>query len=106
MKKQTLESTNMDVVELDSRNSGNEVIERFQVEKSPFTIISVNGEHFGVMGEYRMTESYESRGACEKELKQITWNRIIQVMMVLEEIRSKDENFNKTIKKALKTEKN
>jgi hypothetical protein len=58
------------------------------------------------MGEYRMTEEYKSRGECEDELKQITWNRIIQVMMVINEITNKDEKFANKMKKALTTKNN
>jgi hypothetical protein len=96
----------MDVKEVNKKDSGNEqVIERFPIENSPFTVISVDEDHFGVMGEYRMTENYKSRGECEDELKCITWNRIIQVMMVLEQIRNKDKDFNNEIENKLKTNK-
>ena len=103
MKTQTLESTSMNVGEVTKEDcSKNEqMVERMQIESTPFTIISVDGKHFGVMGEYRMTEEKNSRGEVEDELKCITWNRIIQVMLVLHEIREKDAEFNNQINKSL-----
>ena len=103
----TKESTSTNVEKANNNDSSNnEIIERFPIENSPFTVITVNNEHFGVMGEYRMTESYETRKECAEELEKITWNRIIQVLMVLNEITSKDEKFNKEVKQSLKTTKN
>jgi len=102
------ESTSMNVVEASNRDySQNEkLVERYPIKNSPFTVITVENEHFGVMGEYRMTEGYKTRGECEDELKKMTWNRIIQVMFVLSEIREKDKEFNKNVKKSLKTKNN
>ena len=57
------------------------------------------------MGEYKMTEDYETRKECAEELEKITWNRIIQVLMVLNEITSKDKKFAEEVKESL-TDKN
>lgn len=97
----TKESTSMNVEEVSNNVSGTELVERNGIKDSPFTVISVENKHFGVMGEYRVTEEMESRGEVEDELKCISWNRIIQVMMILEEIRNKDKDFNKKVKKQL-----
>jgi len=97
----TKESTSMNAEEVSNNVSGTELVERYQVPNSPFTVIKVEGKNFGVMGEYRVTEEMNSRGEVEDELKCITWNRIIQVMMILEEIRKKDKNFNKKVKEQL-----
>ncbi len=94
----------MNAKKADKKGSGNEeLIERRPIENSPFTVISVEGKHFGVMGEYRITEEKGNRGEVEDELRCITWNRIIQVMMILEEIRGKDKKFDKKVKEQLKT---
>jgi hypothetical protein len=101
METQTLESTNMDAKEVNNSKSS-ELVERWQIPNSPFTVITIEGEkHFGVMGEYRVTEEMESRGAVEDELKCISWNRIIQVMMILDQIRSKDKEFDEKVKNQL-----
>ena len=64
-----------------------ELIKRKEVKNTPFTIISKTdtNEHFAVMGDYRITEVYDSQNKVEKEVKKITWNRIVQVMMILNE---------------------
>ncbi len=93
----------MNVEEVNNENSGKELIERWQIPNSPFTVITVEGKNFGVMGEYRVTEEMESRGAVEDELKCISWNRIIQVMMILDQIRTKDKDFDKKVNEKLET---
>ena len=94
----------MNVEKANKKDCGNkQLIERFPIKETPFTVISLEDKHFGVMGEYRMTEDFKNRGECEDELKTITWNRIIQVVMVLEQIRQNDEEFNKKINKTLTT---
>tara|TARA_B100001094_G_C18039641_1_gene724339 strand:- start:712 stop:1005 length:294 start_codon:yes stop_codon:yes gene_type:complete len=65
------------------------LIERENIEDSPFTIVSIEEEHFGVMGEYRLTEKYSNKEELKKELSKITWNRIIQIVMVLDEVKQK-----------------
>jgi hypothetical protein len=94
----TKESTSMNVVKANKENSSEQLVERETIENTPFTMIGLGGKWFGSMGEYRMTEEYDSKGECEDELKCITWNRIIQVMMVLDEIKSKDKELNNKIK--------
>jgi len=94
----TKESTSMNVVKADKENSSEQLVERVVIENTPFTMIGLDGRWFGSMGEYRMTEEFESKGECEDELKCITWNRIIQVIMVLDEIKSKDKEFNNKVK--------
>jgi len=95
METQTLESINMDVKKVDKKNSSRtELIKREEIKDSPFTIISVKDKHFGVMGNYRVTEENHNKKEVKKELEKITWNRIIQVMMILNTMQ---EETNKTI---------
>jgi len=68
-----------------------ELIEREEIENSPFTIITVEGKSFGVMGKYRLTEEGKDKDEVRKELEEITWNRIIQVMMILDQINGEQE---------------
>lgn len=78
---------------LDSSNKeeNTELVKRYEIEDSPFTIIGLpTGEkkkekYFGVMGKYRVTLPNESKDAIEAELKDVTWNRIIQVILILME---------------------
>jgi translation elongation factor P/translation initiation factor 5A len=69
------------------KQASSETISREEVKDSPFHVITIDGESFGVMGDYRLTEKM-SKEKVKKELKKITWNRIIQVIMLLEEIKT------------------
>tara|TARA_B110000879_G_C11146596_1_gene502714 strand:- start:17 stop:307 length:291 start_codon:yes stop_codon:yes gene_type:complete len=64
-----------------------ETIKREDVKDSPFTIITIEGKSFGTMGEYRLTEEGNIK-EIRKQLKTITWNRIIQVVMLLDEMKN------------------
>ena len=66
-----------------------ELIKRKQVKDSPFEVITQDGYSFGVMGNYRLTEKSNDAKDVEKQLKKITWNRIIQIVMILDEVKSK-----------------
>ena len=68
-----------------------ELIERDEIKDSPFEVITRNGESWGVMGQYRLTEVGNNKKKVKRELEKITWNRIIQVTMILNEINKKQE---------------
>lgn len=77
----------------DKKNSSkNELIKRTSVDDSPFEIIELEYGCFGVMGNYRITEEYKTQAEVKKELEKITWNRIIQVIMILDEVKQKINN--------------
>lgn len=71
----------------DSAELNSELVRRKKVENTPFEIISINeqNEHFATLGEYRLTERYKTAEAAEQEVSKITWNRVIQVMMIINE---------------------
>lgn len=73
------------------------LIEREKVESSPFEIISMEGYHFGVMGDYRITEKDNDKEVVKEQLEKITWNRLIQVIMILDELKEKHNEKLKTI---------
>lgn len=70
-------------------SNNEELIKRFSIKDSPFEVITKNGQSFGVMGNYRLTEPNEDPKLVEAELEKITWNRVIQIVMILDEIKSK-----------------
>jgi translation elongation factor P/translation initiation factor 5A len=70
-------------------SSKEELIKRVQIKDSPFEVITQDGYSFGVMGNYRLTEKSNDAKDVEKQLKKITWNRIIQIVMILDEVKSK-----------------
>ncbi len=83
-------------VENTKKDSGNkELVERENLKDTPFEIITIDNESFGTMGEYRITEKNKSKEEIKKELGKITWNRIIQIVMILEEIKEKINKTNK-----------
>lgn len=104
METQTLKSTQMNVNEVDNKDylNNEELVERHMIDDAPFSVITQNGESFGVMGQYKITEKGKKEDII-KELENITWNRIVQVIMILGEINKKQElnlkTNNKTNKK-------
>lgn len=60
-----------------------ELIERTEIENSPFVVITTEGQSFGTMGHWRLTEPYDTKEEAIAEMEKITWNRIIQVMMLI-----------------------
>jgi len=62
-----------------------ELVKRTQVDETPFTIITDTEKNvsFGVMGKYKITEDYKTEEECRSELKKITWNRLIQIVMLI-----------------------
>jgi len=81
-----LKQLQVNAEEVVSKDSS-ETIKREDVKDSPFTIITIEGKSFGTMGEYRLTEEGNIKD-IRKQLKTITWNRIIQVVMLLEEMKN------------------
>ena len=70
-------------------NSNSELIKRDSITDSPFEVITQNGVSFGTMGQYRLTEPTTDKRKLKRELENITWNRIIQVIMILDEMKDK-----------------
>lgn len=60
-----------------------ELVKRVEVEDTPFTIVRVDGLWFGTMGEYRLTEQFENFADCQDAVSKFSWNRVVQVMMLL-----------------------
>lgn len=69
----------------DKQNSNSELIKREGIENSPFTIITIDGKSFGSMGQYRITETKDTVKEIKDELEKITWDRIVQVVLILNE---------------------
>lgn len=66
------------------QNSNYELLKKEDVENTPFTIITMDGKSFGAMGTHRIT-AYGKKEEIREELKEMTWNRIVQVIMILTE---------------------
>lgn len=71
------------------------LVEFEQLENTPFTIVKKEDEFFGVLGEHRVTEIFNNIDELKKDLEQINWNRIIQVIWGVVEKFKNIENINK-----------
>lgn len=56
-----------------------------KIDKTPFHVVEENGEYWGIMGRHRLTEFKKTEEEVINELKEITWDRVIQVIMILKE---------------------
>lgn len=67
---------------------GEELIKKTNVPNSPFHVISLKdqNQHFGCLGQFRITELHDTFKEAEKDTKAITWNRIIQVITLVNQI--------------------
>ena len=83
-----------DVSTTASKKSGKELIKREDIPNSPFEVITTDGKSFGVMGKFRITEE-GTKAQIKKELKEITWNRIIQVIMLLSQLQEEQKQQTK-----------
>lgn len=63
-----------------SKSSGEQLIEYFQVENTPFTVARNGTEWFVLMGKYRFTEDVKTKKAAIQEARKMTWDRILQVI--------------------------
>jgi hypothetical protein len=64
------------------------------IEDTPFTIVSQNKEHFGIIGNHRITESYKNIEELEKNLKEFSWNKVTQVIWAIVEKFKETNNLN------------
>ncbi len=88
----------MDVVSKNAEMQENtELVKKVEMEDTPFTIVELEGRFFGTMGNYRLTEQFDSFEECEEVMKEFSWNRVIQVMMLLVD-KLKDTDLEKLIK--------
>lgn len=91
-----LENVELNVKEIDKSKSNSmgikkdkeetyELIQKIDVENTPFIVVTVEGKSFGAMGQHRITEMMETAEEVSKELEKFSWNRLVQVMMILTE---------------------
>ena len=66
-------------------------LSRHEVEESPFTVVG-NDENgwVGTMGKYRITEQFNSKEEAIKDVEVITWNRIVQVLILVNQLKEVD----------------
>lgn len=69
----------------DNNQSSEQIIKFEVVENSPFTIAEQGKKYFGILGTHRITEDYDNKEQCKKEVLEITWDRIVQVIWAVAE---------------------
>lgn len=76
-----------------NKQKGEELVKRTPVENSPFQIITTNGKSFVVLGKYRITQEFDTEEECMKAINPITWERLIQVcILVADELSKQHKN--------------
>jgi hypothetical protein len=66
-------------------------LSRHEVEESPFTVVGNNENGWvGTMGKYRITEQFNSKEEAIKDVEVITWNRIVQVLILVNQLKEVD----------------
>lgn len=85
----------------DLRSNSNQLVERYIVDETPFTIIKLQTdqgpEWFVTMGKNRLTPKLKSYDECTAWTEKITWNNIIQVITIMLENQDKIKELLKQI---------
>ena len=68
---------------MDNKDFSN--LEFITIENTPFTIVKEDKNYFGIIGNHRITESYNNKEELKKDLTEITWDRIVQVVWAIAE---------------------
>lgn len=72
-----------------------ELVKRTEIPNSPFVIIETERGCFGALGEYKVTEDYETVEEVEKDLGDVSWNNITKLILVLIEKMKKLDQIEK-----------
>jgi hypothetical protein len=67
------------------KEKNRELISKTEIPNTPFTVVNIDNEFYGVMGKYRLTEGVETEQKCIELVSEISWNRLIQVILILKE---------------------
>lgn len=71
-------------------NSNEELIKWKPIDNTPFILIKQNEKYFGAIGNHRITEYHDNEKECEKDILEMSWNRIVQVILACQNINLKD----------------
>ena len=55
------------------------------IENTPFSLCYNEGKWFGLLSNKRLTEFYDDKDECIKDVSAMTWDRIVQVIWVISE---------------------
>lgn len=86
-----------------------QLVERWNVEGTPFVVVKTGNTYHSTMGKYRMSEALKTKDEAFKSAREITWSKILQVISVMQEayeINKKETAFaNKVNEEAERREK-
>lgn len=84
---------------VDQPNNNELNYEFTNVEDSPFTIVRQEDKYYGVIGNHRLTESYDNLEDLKEDLLEISWNRLTQVIWaVVEKFKINNEEIKELLK--------
>ncbi len=69
--------------ELLNTTDNKQLMEFIKVDNTPFTIVKHENVYYGVIGNHRITEGYDSEKEIKKELEKINWDRLVQVIWAI-----------------------
>jgi hypothetical protein len=61
----------------------NQIIERNEIENTPFVMVTLEQGSFVALGNYRVSEVYETKEEAENYIKTITWDNLFNVIISL-----------------------
>ncbi len=74
--------TSTDTTDKQNLNSEQE-LEFTNIENTPFTIVRQKKEYYGLIGNNRITESFDTFEECKENVTEISWDRLVQVMWTI-----------------------
>lgn len=73
--------------EADKQSSDSaELVKKSEIKDTPFLVVEIDGKAFGTFGIYRITEEYKTKEEAEEVLRPVTWNRIVQIVSIINEM--------------------
>lgn len=67
-------------------NQSADLVRRVEIENSPFVAVELESEEgkfcIGMMGSHKVTEKFKTIEEVKNELLNITWNRVVQVIII------------------------
>lgn len=79
-----------------NENDDKQLLERINLEDTPFTAIKFGNLWYLTMGKYRLTDGTPNKQECLDEVNNTTWNRLLQIMQIMIEA-DKDIDLKKQI---------
>lgn len=69
---------------------GEELIKKHEIEDTPFMVVTTEEGSFATLGKYRLTPVYPTKQEAIDDVSKVTWNRILQIISLVNEILKTD----------------